>query len=357
MKKYILLFLMCLPFALQAQVDTKYLEGAIPVIDGKVTFTTDIQAKGLSQSQIYETVLNWANKRFQPKDNLNARVLYSNPEENTFIVGGEEYIVFTSNVLALDRTRIYYHLIVKCANENCNLTITRIHYWYDENRDGGYKYKAEEWITDKYGLNKSKTKLALKSGKFRKSAIDYKDELFAEVQKILNSQVVASISNNVQPSSQNVATTANQPVAKEKNTSTPETKVVSDLVPLQPAKEVINTENQEALIKEATRMTITAGNDEQFEINKEAWGGFGKLFNKKAAFCLIDTQKTMGNMLMSQVQEYTISFFLANNNQPCVVIKCKKLMQQTMSGKEAKNMNPNCMESKSYNMYVGEIIE
>ena len=29
-----------------------------------------------------------------------------------------------------------------------------------------------------------------------------------------------------------------------------------------------------------SRMTITAGNDEQFEIGKECWGGFGQLFGK-----------------------------------------------------------------------------
>ena len=62
--------------------------------------------------------------------------------------------------------------------------------------------------------------------------------------------------------------------------------------------------NEEDIIKQAVRMTITAGNDEQFEISKECWGGFGELFGKKVAFCLIDTQKTMGNMLMAQSKTY-----------------------------------------------------
>ena len=38
--------------------------------------------------------------------------------------------------------------------------MTRIRYWYDEARDGGEKYSAEEWIVDDMALNKSKTKLA-----------------------------------------------------------------------------------------------------------------------------------------------------------------------------------------------------
>lgn len=351
MKKYILLFLLCLPVVMQAQVDKKYLEGGVPVIDGKVTFSTKIEAKGLTQQQIYDSVLEWANQRFQPTDDMNARVLYTQPETGSIAIGGEEYIVFASTALSLDRARIYYHFIIECTQDNCELTMTRIHYLYDENRNGGQKYQAEEWITDKYGLNKSKTKLALVSGKFRKKTIDYKDELFAEAQKVINNQVVTLLNKQGYVTPQIVTNQPVQPIVSEVSPTvvTPTQPVEKPATPAQISKD--------DLIQKAVRMTITAGNDEQFDINKEAWGGFGEFFNKKATFCLIDTQKTMGNMLMSQAQEYTISFFLANSSEPCVVIKCKKLMQQTMSGKEAKNMSPNCVEDKSYNMYVGEIME
>ena len=356
MKKHILLLLLCLPLAIQAQVDSKYLEGAVPVVDGKVTFTTDIKAKGLSQEQIFKIVLNWANNRFQPAENMNARVLYNKPEEGNIVAGGEEYIVFTSNALALDRTRIYYHLIANCTEGYCNLTMTRIHYWYDENRDGGYKYKAEEWITDKEALNKSKTKLALVSGKFRKKTIDYKNELFAEVQKALNDQVIASINEETLSVTQEVAVTPVQPTVQVAVKEEKQPQKVTETTPLQPAKEIMPLEEQEKLIKNANRMTITA-NDEQFEIGKESWGGFGEMFGKKVAFCFIESSKKMGNMLMTQAQEYTISFFTLDSSQPCVVIKCKKLIEQEIKGKAAKNMNPNCAEGKSYNMYVGGILE
>lgn len=356
MRKYILLLLLCLPLAIQAQTESKYLSGAVPEVDGKVTFTADIKAKGLSQEQIFNIVLNWANHRFQPANNLNARVLYNKPEEGNIVAGGEEYIVFTSNALALDRTRIYYNLIANCTDENCTLTMTRIRYWYDENRDGGYKYKAEEWITDKEALNKSKTKLALVSGKFRKKTIDYKDELFAEVQKALNDQVIASINEETPSTPKEVAVTPVQPVAQVVVEKKPEPQKVTEMVPLQPAKEIMTPEEQEKLIKNANRMTITA-NDEQFEINKDSWGGFGEMFGQKVAFCFIESSKKMGNMLMAQAQEYTLSFFTPDSSQPCVVIKCKKLIEQEMKGKAAKNMNPNCAEGKSYNMYVGGIVE
>ena len=325
LKKYLFLILLCLPMILQAQTESKYLEGAVPVVDGKVTFSTIIQAQGMSASQIYDKVLEWANKYFQPKENLTPKVLYSNAEKGEIIAGGEDYIVFASNYLIMDRTRIYYHLIANCEDEKCNLTMTRIHYWYEEEIDGGYKYKAEKWITDKEALNKSKNKLAKVSGKFRQKTIDYKDLMFNEIQSVLNGQV-------------NVTTPTVQ-----------KTNVVKETIENKRA-------NQEAMINNAVRITLTAGNDEQFEINKESWGGFGELFGKKVTFCLIDTQKTMGNMLMEKSDSYKVTFY-SLENKPVLTIHCKKLMNQTINGEEAKKMSKNCVAEKSYNMYVGEIIE
>lgn len=325
LKKYLFLIFLCLPMVLQAQTESKYLEGAVPVIDGKVTFSTSIQAQGMSASQIYDKVLEWANKYFQPKENLTPKVLYSNAEKGEIIAGGEDYIVFASNYLIMDRTRIYYHLIANCEDEKCNLTMTRIHYWYEEEIDGGYKYKAEKWITDKEALNKSKNKLAKVSGKFRQKTIDYKDQMFNEIQSVLNGQV-------------NVTTPTVQ-----------KTNVVKETIENKRA-------NQEAMINNAVRITLTAGNDEQFEINKESWGGFGELFGKKVTFCLIDTQKTMGNMLMEKSDSYKVTFY-SLENKPVLTIHCKKLMNQTINGEEAKKMSKNCVAEKSYNMYVGEIIE
>jgi hypothetical protein len=110
-------------------------------------------------------------------------------------------------------------------------------------------------------------------------------------------------------------------------------------------------------IKASSRMTITAGNDEQFEIGKECWGGFGQLFGKEVAFCVIDQAKSMGNMLMDQSDNYKISFYKQGNSEPWLIVNCKKLMKQTVTGEEAKKMNPSNDGQKAYNMYVGEVIK
>ena len=336
MKRILSLLLCCLPVALMAQTDAKYLEGAVPVVDGKVTFTTEMKAETMSKEQIYTTLLEWANKRFQPDEKFNDRVLFQDEAQGMIVVGGEEYMIFSTSALALDRTRIYYHLYITCEAGKYQVNLSRIRYWYDENRNGGEKYTAEECITDKWALNKAKTKLAPINGKFRKKTIDLKDELFKEMQAALGNQMFAL---GTQP-----APVAPQPQPMQ---------VVQPAQPVQPA----TTLDTESLIAQAVRMTLTAGNDEQFEIGKESWGGFGEILGKKVAFCLIDSQKTMGNMLMNQSESYKISFYTANNNQPAVTIQCKKLMTQSINGEEAQKMNPNCTVGKSYNMYVGEIIK
>lgn len=361
MKKIFLFFLLCIPFFAVAQNDEKYLEGAITMHDGKVTFSTEMNIPSMPQAQVYGALLDWANNRFQPNEKLKARVLYQNPEEGSIAAGGEEYIVFSSSALSLDRTRIYYQLRIMCENAKCNVTMTRIRYWYDEARDGGEKYDAEQWITDERALNKSKTKLTPITGKFRRKTIDLKDELFKEIQNVLGNKMI-ELGLQAAPVTleSKVQVVSAQPV--QGKTPVQPTSVIpasKEVVENQPEPEspVETTSDEESLIAQAVRITITAGNDEQFEISKECWGGFGELFGKKATFCLIDTQKTMGNMLMVQSENYKISFYSANNTQPPVVIHCKKLMAQTIQGEEAQKMSPNCIVGKSYNMYVGEILK
>ena len=349
MKNLISLLFLCLPFLVHAQTDDKYLEGAITLKDGKVTFSSEMVIPAMTKEQIYETILDWANKRFQPTEKMNARVLFQNPEEGSIAIGGEEYLVFSNSALSLDRTRIYYQMKVLCENGKSNIEMSRIRYWYDEARDGGEKYEAENWIVDEWGLNKSKTKLAPICGKFRKKTIDLKDELFMEIQSVLGNKMIelGLKSAPIKPEAQ-VQIVQAQPISKP-----------VEIMQSEPTPEKVShtSDDLETIITQSSRMTITAGNDEQFEISKECWGGFGELFGKKVVFCLIDTQKTMGNLLMTQSENYKISFYQSNNNQPVVVINCKKLMAQTINGEEAKKMSSNCIVGKSYNMYVGEIIK
>ena len=96
----------------------------------------------------------------------------------------QEWLVFKSTALVLDRTRLYYHLIVNCSDGKADISMTRIYYLYEEERDP-QTLKAEEWITDEVGLNKKKNKLSRVAGKFRRKTIDRKDYLFNKFASLL----------------------------------------------------------------------------------------------------------------------------------------------------------------------------
>lgn len=339
MKRLLSLLIICFPIFALAQKDTKYLENAVPVVDGKVTFTKELNTANLTKEQVYQTLLEWANNRFKPDSKFNARILYTNEQEGSIAIAGEEYITFKTSALSLDRSRIYYQIHFNCQSEKSTATMTRIRYWYNENRKGGEKFTAEEWITDEIAMNKNKTKLYPSTGKFRKHTIDLKDNLFKEAQACLDSTFLALGSTTSPQNEQKVQ-------KKQTIINHPEVNIASQ-----------EGTNLETVISQSVRITITAGNDEQMEINKDSWGGFGELFGKKVAFFLVDSQKTIINLLMSQNDNYHFSFYQKNDNQPSHVVKCKKITTQDINGEEAQKMNPNHKSEKKYKLYIGEIIK
>lgn len=344
MNKFLAILLLCFPLALAANVskdntDPKYLENAITLVDGKVTFQQTLEAPSCSKEQLYDLFLSWADERFKPSDEklTQNKVVYTDPEKGEIAAVAEEYIVFSSSALSLDRTRIYYQFFIEAKDGLCNLTMSRIRYWYDENRDGGQRYSAEEWITDEMALNKKKTKLAPICGKFRKGTIDLKDKLFEEATHVLGASVIQTVPS-VQP------------------------------LPSRPA-EILPSSSGElwaATIQElptnlnelaaAGRITVTA-NDEEIDMKAENWGGFGKLLAKDVAYTLVDESRIAVNAVMEHSDNYTVSFYLTGQTQPAIVIECKKVTAQQMTAEELKSLNPSADASKDYTLYIGEILQ
>ncbi|EJX07798.1 hypothetical protein, secreted [gut metagenome] len=345
MKKLLLMLMLCLPLWASAQTEPKYLAGAVPMKEGKVSFQQEFRAPSLSKQEIFDLLLKWGQTRFQPKDDFHARVLYSNETEGTIAIGGEEYLVFSSTALSLDRTRIYYQLYLTCQPGQVNAEITRIRYWYDENRDGGQHYNAEEWINDKMALNKKQTKLAPICGKFRRETIDLKDELFKTIQDELAHAVMASTPMTASSQTQ-AATTASQTQAA---TTASQVIPATKLTPAQPV-------DRDAHIRSSARITLTASG-EQLDLGKESWGGFGQLFGKEVVFCLLNQHKKLGNLLLEQSEDYTVSFYDEGQSEPWLTVRCKKMMKQEVSGEEAQKMNAGSDGSQSYNLYVGEVVK
>ena len=196
MKKLIFAMMMCLPMAASAQntwemptqannSDAKYLVGAVPVVDGKVTFKTTIEAPGKTADQVADIVRKYMKKMTtEPGQFEQSRIVLDDSLNHQVIGSYQEWLVFKSTALVLDRTRLFYNLIVDCKDGKADITMTRIYYLYEEERDP-QTLKAEEWITDEEGLTKSKAKLSRVSGKFRRKTIDRKDYLFNKFAELL----------------------------------------------------------------------------------------------------------------------------------------------------------------------------
>ena len=172
-----------------ANPDQKYLAGAVPLVDGRVVFQTTIEAPGKQAAEVYAITKGYLSKMTKEKNQFEQSRLIKEDSLNYEVAGTyQEWLVFKSTALVLDRTRLMYNLIVKCSNGKADVTMTRIHYLYEEERDP-QMIRAEDWITDQEGLNKSQTKLARVSGKFRRKTIDRKDYLFNKLAELLNEQV------------------------------------------------------------------------------------------------------------------------------------------------------------------------
>ncbi len=203
MRKYIFAILMALPLLASAQdntwerieqepveaanPDAKYLlPDAVPVVDGKVCWTTTISAPGKSAKEIYDILLAQLEKMVKEPNQIEGSAIVVNDTQK-YELGAvfHEWLVFKSASLSFDRTRFNFVIEVDCSNEKAVVKMNRITYDYDLDRDPKH-YTAEEWITDKNAVNKAHTKLYPLSAKFRRKTIDRKDFIFNKFNTLLN---------------------------------------------------------------------------------------------------------------------------------------------------------------------------
>ena len=205
MKKLLIAMLMLMPMMAAAQdntwerieqepveennPDAKYLEpNAVPEVDGKVCWETDIKAPGKSAREIYDILLKQLTKMTtEPNQIANSLVAVQDTVKMELGAAFHEWLVFKNTALSFDRTKFNFQILVNCTDGNANVRVTRITYDYDLDRKPIH-YIAEEWITDKYAVNKKHTKLYPVSGKFRRKTIDRKDYIFNKFNTLLNDQ-------------------------------------------------------------------------------------------------------------------------------------------------------------------------
>ena len=204
MKKILITLLMAMPLLAAAQdntweriettpagstnPDAKYLvENAVPMVDGKVCWKTTINAPGKSAQQVYDILLAQLNKMVNEENQLMERSKVAIQDQANHQLGAtfHEWLVFKNTALSLDRTVLNFQLIVECSDGKADVQMTRVSYDYELERDPIH-YTAEEWISDKYAVNKKRTKLLKLSAKFRRKTIDRKDFIFNKFTALLN---------------------------------------------------------------------------------------------------------------------------------------------------------------------------
>lgn len=379
------LFCLCLPAMLHAQDkdDSKYLAGAVPEVDGKVVFTKEFSIPGMSQDEIYNRIYGWMEARLKQNENI-SRIVFSDKEKGQIVGTGDEWIVFSSTALSLDRTKILYQLTATCQPEKCTLEVEKIRFNY---REGKEKYTAEEWITDKYALNKAQTKLVRGLAKWRRKTVDFVDELALGATEALSAAtanapaeekkeektVEKSVINSgpivIAPKKQvTIESAQSQPAGNntvisgtESNTGAgmPNAQVIvpsvqvkkpAALVPANKAQQQAYKEvapdqlSADAIQTGAGRLVIVIGEDpfNMTMMTANSGGSLGKVNGKPVIFSILSPDQPYEQI--EKVENYIIRFYPTGQTEPTVILECKKLP------------SPATMEGMP-RTYVGEILK
>lgn len=384
----LVLFIFCLPVMIQAQEDENensknYLVGAVPEIDGKVVFSKEFNLPNYSKDQAFDKVMSWMEKRLK-KNNNKSRVVYSDKEKGIIVGSGEEYLVFKSSSLSLDRAVIKYQMIATCMPGKCIMNIERIFYDYENDK----KIPAELQISDKEVLNKDKTKILRGYAKFRIKTVDFVDDTFAQLQTAIGAKPIAAQVAEAAPSVAAKPDVSSIPAISVSNEITSATNEMSGYKKIAPDKIPGN------IIKMLSEdwMLITAGDKDKFNMMTASWGGLGFLYEKPVAFCFINpTRYTY--QLMENKDTYTLTFYTEAYrdalkycgsksgkdtdkvkgsgltpittpggskafSQAWLIIECRKMVAQSLQAESIsdKSLKENWTGKQMHKMYIGEII-
>lgn len=206
MKRFIFIILalmMVTPALLHGQTE-KYMEGAVPVIDGKVIFERELNIPLFSEEQIYKALADWAGKKFTGKSN---RVISTDDSKSVVLIQGEDEMTIRIGLFP-GKVKVHYILSADCSNGKCTLKTTRVRYTNNPaSKNSTDVIMAEEYITDRYALNKAKTKIFKGTGDYRMNTIDIVDKIAQDAQDAIYSfnkttgieTAIASANNSAKP--------------------------------------------------------------------------------------------------------------------------------------------------------------
>ena len=152
--------------------------GTVPEAGGQVIWTECVSVPGTSADELYRKAFAYLTELTQSDNQLEgSKVALVNEKEHSIVATVREKLIFSSSFLSLDYTQFNYVLQVACREGQAMLTMNRLTYKYDVQGNVS-NFAAETWITDKYAVNKKRTRLLPVSGKFRRATVDRKNSIF-----------------------------------------------------------------------------------------------------------------------------------------------------------------------------------
>lgn len=279
MKKYILIPLCLLfSFGVMAQDDAKYLDGAVPEVDGKVVFSKTITVKNpVPADNLFELMNKWANDNYQISegDKLINRVLLVDKDDKHIACQGEQYLVFRRNAFILDQAKMTYQLILNVDEGVCKATVRNIKYEYSDSKT---PMPAEETIADEIALHKDGNKLNRYYNRFRTKTVDSINHIFTSIDTYLNGTVVGG---------------ATSQVAAAPGTLQGYKKITADKIP----DKLLNSWS-----------LVSSGAGKKTNVMTALWGGVGTFDGKSLAYSVLNAKRFPVDVIDKE-DTYTISFY------------------------------------------------
>ena len=339
--------------------------------DEKVVFPVTVKANGTATYTIqpgtpepFNVIAcgKYYSERLKENNNPDSRVVFSDEAQGTIAGVGEEWITFYSSALSLDRTWVNYQITVTCKPGSCLVELEKIRFTYRETE----KYKAEEWITDEYALNKAKTKLVRGLAKWRRKTVDFADDIFMDVavafgapdtrpksekkkkeEEAQKPSIVAAAGPLVIGQGGKVTTAEADQTTTPAATLTPATPVgkASADMPGYTEIDLKQIPGDVYALMGNGKLVISIGKDEfnMTNMTANAGGALGYQNGKAVAYCTLSADQPYE--AIEKAETYTLKLYAPNQTTPSAVIECKKLPSQT---------TPQAGQPRTY---VGEIVK
>ena len=378
----------CNVLLVTAQVDSKYLAGAVPEVNGKVLFTREVKvSSSVSNDQLYGLVKEWMYEEFSEKEDSKQRVLLADKDQNYIVAQGDEKLVFKAQILMVDQTDMTYQFIARTEKGKCMLEMRNIKYEY---QDYDKPVSAEEMITDKVALHKSGEKLNRHYDKFRTFTIDRVDELQASLRTHLGKVSLEDVKVE-ETKVASIVDVEELPRSTSMKAKVPAAVSVSSTVASEGMagyKQMSADQISESITKmfKDSRAVVSIGEANDAKTLTGAWSGTGNFGGKPVAMVFVNAESDA-----SKEQVYTISFYTEIHGdaldrmaasdvsvrsktvgltpivtpsgasafgEAWMVIECKKMTEQDSSESELKEnaQSKQWKSNKNVKSFMGEII-